>query len=1013
MARVFISHAGDGTEQAREVYRWLVEDSHTVFLDQDRRDGLVAGTPWREHLHERLRWADAVVCVVTSAYPASRWCAAEVEIAWSRGSRLLPLRVEPGVVDPALESLQHIDLVGDPAQARAELVAVLRRVDAAGGSGWPDDRSPFPGLKPFDIDQHQVFFGRPKETKELAELLRSPTLDTGHAALLVVGPSGCGKSSLVRAGLLPVTAAEPGWWTLRPIVPGTDPVRALARELAAAARRMGLAWTVAQVHQQLDHEGLGGLVDELLLAASGGPQRRLLVVVDQAEELLTQTASADRIRFVELLSPARSGPVQLVATLRSEFLDPLLNDAALDGMATHVYPLRQLGQEALRSVIKQPARLAGIAVDPELVDRLVQDTGTGDALPLLAFTLAELAQGVSRGGQLSGIRYDQLGGVQGALTRQARQALAAAVRATGLSEREVIAGLLWLATVDEQDRPTRWRIRRDQLPTPVAIALDAFVERRLLTTDDSNNGPVIDVAHEAFLSAWPPLRDAIAASVAALRARRTIEYAATAWQENGRPRSSLWDGSQLTTAVADTGTRIQTKPEFPPPLSMHAHPRWRPPQPPVLVTDRIDLSSTAREFLHNSIRRVRYRRRRTNIVLAALLSFALVSVSVAIIQYQTAQLQLTVATARQLIAQADAIRDTDPRTALQLGLAAQSIHPGAETRSGLFKILINTSYRTPPPRRGAPVVDPSGRVSSVALAPGGKTLAVTSEDGTVRRWDFTDPARPQQLSQSSVGHPSPVSSTAITPNGPLVVTVNDGSVVLQYVGEGQQQDLEPSTDVPSPVSSVALAPDGHTLVTASETGTVIRWDLTGPPELLSRPFVRHDDLVFSVAFAPDRPASDRTTRGGPAPNWPIVATVGDNRSVVSLRDLGEGQQLESLIAQRSPVFSIALAPDGQTLAVADENGTVILWDLIDLTRPQQLGQPLIGQTRPVSSMAFAPDGQTLAVADENGTVILWDLSGLNDLRDHLKQRVCSMTEQGLDRYEWASYIPELPYNQTC
>jgi hypothetical protein len=62
-----------------------------VFLDQDVRDGLVVGKEWAQQLHERLRWADAVVCVVTPAYVASTWCAAEVGIAVSRGSRLLPV----------------------------------------------------------------------------------------------------------------------------------------------------------------------------------------------------------------------------------------------------------------------------------------------------------------------------------------------------------------------------------------------------------------------------------------------------------------------------------------------------------------------------------------------------------------------------------------------------------------------------------------------------------------------------------------------------------------------------------------------------------------------------------------------------------------------------------------------------------------------------------------------------------------------------------------------------------
>jgi len=363
VARVFVSHAGEDLTLAREVHRWLVEAGHEVFLAQDLRDGIAVGEQWEQRLHDELRLADAVVCVLTSAYLASTWCAAEVGIARSRGSRLLPLRVEPDLAHPLLKSVQHTDLTRDLAEARAALVEVLRRVDVA----WPEDRSPFPGLRPFEVDLHRVFFGRTQETRELAELLRSPAEHAKGAALLVVGPSGCGKSSLVRAGLVPLMTGEPGWWTLPPIVPGADPVAALARELAAAAQQSGLDWTVTQVHQQLDNGGLTELADELLLAAPGGPRRRLLIVVDQFEELLTQTAPADRVRFAELLRPTLSGPVQVVCTLRPEFLDQLLADSDLATLSTHVYPLRPLRHVTLRAVIEKPARLAGIDVDDGLV----------------------------------------------------------------------------------------------------------------------------------------------------------------------------------------------------------------------------------------------------------------------------------------------------------------------------------------------------------------------------------------------------------------------------------------------------------------------------------------------------------------------------------------------------------------------------------------------------------------------------------------------------------------------
>src|SRR4051812_17909406 len=366
MAKVFVSHASKDAVLATVVRRWLVDDGHKAFLDHDLSDGLVVGEEWERRLRERLRWADAVVCVLTSAYLASVWCTAELAITQSRGSRLLPLRAEPGVRHPLLNSIQYTNMITDPAEARAKLAEALLRVDAAGGYGWPDDRSPFPGLRPLNTDEHLAFFGRGRETDQLATLLRSPAERADPAVLLVVGPSGCGKSSLVRAGLLPVMAAEPEWWTLPAILPGRRPVAALASALAHAADRVGLAWTVTEVRGRLDADGLTGLVDDLLLAAPGR-RRHLLLVVDQFEELLAQTAPEERARFAALLSEALAGPVQVLATLRPEFLDPLLTSPELSGLATRTQTVRPLRPEALRAVIEGPADRAGIALDADLV----------------------------------------------------------------------------------------------------------------------------------------------------------------------------------------------------------------------------------------------------------------------------------------------------------------------------------------------------------------------------------------------------------------------------------------------------------------------------------------------------------------------------------------------------------------------------------------------------------------------------------------------------------------------
>jgi hypothetical protein len=393
-------------------------------------------------------------------------------------------------------------------------------------------------------------------------------------------------------------------------------------------------------------------------------------------------------------------------------------------------------------VIQGPAGLAGITVAEDLVARVVADTDSGEALPLLAFTLAQLADGVSRGGQLSGARYDQLGGVQGALTHQATAALVEASAASGRGREQVIAGLLRLVTVDEHGRPTRWRVPRDELPEPVTHELDTFVRRRLVTTDTDQGRVVIGVAHEAFLSAWPPLAQAIEENASALRARRTVEQAATEWNDEGRPPARLWEREQLAAAVADTGARIQGG---------------------SLVADRVELSSTAQAFLQGSIRRDRVRRGRAITVLSALLVLALVAAGIAVTQQRAAQQQRDVAVSRQVAGQALALRDTNPALAAQLGLAADRLAPTTEARGSLLSALA-TPYATR-------VTGHTDTVDSVAFSPDGRTLATASADNTARLWNISDPHHPTTLG-TLTGHTSAVTSVAFSPDGHTLATAS-------------------------------------------------------------------------------------------------------------------------------------------------------------------------------------------------------------------------------------------------
>ena len=85
--------------------------------------------------------------------------------------------------------------------------------------------------------------------------------------------------------------------------------------------------------------------------------------------------------------------------------------------------------------------------------------------------------------------------------------------------------------------------------------------------------------------------------------------------------------------------------------------------------------------------------------------------------------------ARQLMAQADAVRPTDPATALRLGLAAAAVHPADDTRSALAAQITTTRFA------GA-LAGEQLSVDDAAFTADGRTM-VTQGAGAVVLWDVT------------------------------------------------------------------------------------------------------------------------------------------------------------------------------------------------------------------------------------------------------------------------------------
>ncbi|MCK9900981.1 TIR domain-containing protein [Frankia sp. Cpl3] len=970
-ADFFISHTRVDREWA-EWIAWELEAAGYRVLVQAW--DFTAGSNFVREMHRAAMTAARTVAVLSPAYLTSAYAEAAWQAAWNADpsgadGKLLAVRVEDCPQPGLLGQLVGVDLFAvDRSTARQRLLAAATRTRLRpahsptfpGGrrahtgypppgfpgptrgweAVWQPGRSPFPGLDAFDASRAMVFKGREEDTRLLADSLTRPGGD-GSGLVVVVGPSGCGKSSLVAAGLVPMMAQDPNWLAVPALVPGGRPLAALAEALTEAGRQHDLAWEADELADRLAEPGAVVEVARELLAAVQA--RRLLLVIDQAEELLVRTCAAGRAEFLALLAEASAGPVRVVATLRSEYLDQLIEEATPVRLRVRTEAVHPLPRHLLPLVITGPASLAGLTVEDELVARIVADTGDGHGLPLLAYTLQRLHAHANQVGTavLSAALYDAIGGVRGALVDHADAAVAEASAATGRSNEQVLASLVHLIGVDTEGRPTRRRVPLDHLMVPVRAALTPFVVRRLLTVDAVPGGPAtVEVSHERLLTAWPPLATAIAVASDRLRQRSQAETAAEDWQRRGRPATRLWNLGLATAALTAVGSE--------------------------------ELTPTARVFLTASRRRAQRRLAGAFIVLIVLLLVATSFGVTAYIQGGAADRQRYTAEARRrtavvdrLLNLADTTRSADPTAALRLAVAAGTLAADEDTTARIRGNLLVTLAGVP--ALTATLVGHTGPVTAVAFGSGG-LLATGSEDGTVRLWDTSDSRRIHQIGIPLTGHTGTVYAVAFGPGGLLATGGLDGTVRLWDTSSSQHahQIDRPLTGHNGPVFTVAFG-SGGLLATGGFDSTVRLWDASDPQRVrqVGAPLTGHTFPVTAVMFGP----------GG------LLAT-GSADKTVRLWITSNPQHVRPvdapLTGHTNSVNTVAFGPDG-LLATGGVDSTVRLWDISDPQRVREVGPPLTGHTDEVRALTFGPGGM-LATASSDKTVRLWGTSDPQHVR---------------------------------
>ncbi len=233
---------------------------------------------------------------------------------------------------------------------------------------------------------------------------------------------------------------------------------------------------------------------------------------------------------------------------------------------------------------------------------------------------------------------------------------------------------------------------------------------------------------------------------------------------------------------------------------------------------------------------------------------------------------------------------------------------------------------------------------SFAYSPDGSRLVTGTSDGQVIVWDTAT----MQILLSAPAHDYPP-DVVFAPNGQFVVSSDDSNIILWNAA-----DLAPLWILQNPTPDLPLLraliyPDSTQVVGIYAPSVMHVWD-TATGEFIKSLDTGYTLEPYAAAFAPD------------GASLALAYNTLELWSLVQNAKIGE-------LTSAAPIYDVAFTSDNTRAVLADENGTLTIWDLPNRAPLQTLAEG----TGFVWDMAFAPDNMRLAVAQNAGVVAVYGL----------------------------------------
>ncbi|MCY7353320.1 MAG: TIR domain-containing protein, partial [Cytophagaceae bacterium] len=549
-----------------------------MFFDQDNLD---AGQVWADKIQEALVNCDACV-VFIGEQGIGNWQRKEVleaiNLLEKRGAafRIIPVIVPHSNRENVqksfpwfLSDIQWIEFIGpSDSDAFLKLVEALRTGSSI-SFPFDKDAKPYKGLESFGIDDAAFFFGRSFDINRVFYYhLRLASSGFGKRFLAIVGSSGSGKSSFARAGLLASLKAGrfegSAQWKQVVFTPDDQPLLNLAVALESA----GIIPNASDFKN-------GALQDpEALRERLGVFGHKVVLLIDQFEEVVTQCKNpAIQTAFLNNLTEAvKSEHLVCIVTMRSDFYSSFAPYREFNHLLlTNNYTLAELDADTsgedwgyyLRDIIRKPAWLLGVRVEPVLVGQLIEDLrDINGVLPALQLALKQLWLSRKHADRIASEDYDSLArgrGISGVIEEHANTVFNTFTKKGTDPQRVALFKAIFIRLVEitggKDD--VRKTISRKKLGEELAYGFseeqilemleDLYGEQsRLIRVKGKGADSTIEVIHEVLIRKWEKLKGWINERREAIAYKQILENDIRQYENKA---GNLYSGRSLKTAI--------------------------------------------------------------------------------------------------------------------------------------------------------------------------------------------------------------------------------------------------------------------------------------------------------------------------------------------------------------------------------------------------------------------------------------------------------------------------------